>query len=341
MTTLTPMSSHPSVDIVTDAAAVIIQQRRVVPFTSWLADAMTVCAESGRELQILTPEEARLTAPLRLVLAGGRARWVVRHDAGHYDGLTGATLHWNGDAFAPVTDARGNAAVAVPYRTPPSARLGPQLTLTFRVRQPAGGAALLGGAVETLCETLAGGPPGGWGTSEPATRAWRREELTALCRERVPRSTWLMHVGGGRRPAIGTTLVSRTESGIEESTALIIGYGPDEEPPFAALPEAIAELTGGHELVQLFAQIGAGLDDLTTAPRWTGYLTPVGLAVGSEGVRDAGADRAQNPPGMTAQAIGSARNPAYWYPLTDGEPKDAWPRFEQLMRHLKPQSSAS
>jgi Family of unknown function (DUF6177) len=334
------MTTHPSIDIVTDQAAVVIQQRRVVPFTSWLADALMVCGQSDRELQILTPEEARLTTPARLVLAGSRARWVVRHDDGHYDGLTGATLHWNGEAFTPATDPDGNAPVAGPFRTPPSDPLGPQLSLTFRTRQPAAGGTLLGGAVETLCEALAGSGPRGWGTSEPATRTWRRDELTELCRDRSPQSTWLVYVGGGQRPAIGMTLITRTESGIEETTALVIGYGTDEEPPFAALPEAVAELTGGHELIQLFAQIGAGPHDLTSPPRWTGYLTPVGLAVGPESIRDVGPDRAQNPPGVTAHSIGSARNPAYWYPLTDGQPKDAWSRFERLMRHLTPRSPA-
>lgn len=334
------MTAHPSIDIVTDQAAVVIQQRRVVPFTSWLADALLVCGRSDRELQILTPEEARLTAPARLVLAGGGARWVVRHEDGHYDGLTGAVLRWTGEAFTPATDADGNAPVAAPYRTPPADPLGPQLSLTFRTRQPASGGTLLGGAVETLCEALTGAGPRGWGTSEPATRAWRRDELTEVCRDRAPQSTWLVYVGGGRRPAIGTTVIARTESGIEETTALVIGYGPDEEPPFAALPAAVADLTGGHELIQLFAQIGTGPLDLTTSPRWTGYPTPVGLAVGPETVRDAGLERAENPPGVTAHAIGSARNPAYWYPLTDARPDDAWPRFERLMRHLTPSSSA-
>jgi hypothetical protein len=85
---------HPAVDLITDKAAVVIQERPVVPLTSWLVDAATACAEARQGLQILTSADSRITLPLRTTLSEPKARWVVREpgDTGYFDGFSGIPL---------------------------------------------------------------------------------------------------------------------------------------------------------------------------------------------------------------------------------------------------------
>ena len=55
--------------------------------------------------------------------------------------------------------------------------------MTFRVRHTPETA--IGGAAELVCRSLTGEPPGGWGTSEPATTVWRLEDLAEMFGSRV------------------------------------------------------------------------------------------------------------------------------------------------------------
>src|SRR5207249_3937854 len=98
-------------------------------FTKWLADGLRVCGETGRGLQIVTPPTSRITMPLRLVLTGPSSRWVVRAEGGYHDGLTGATLGWDGESFV-----QSGQAYAAAFTTPSQTPSGAQLTLTFRAR---------------------------------------------------------------------------------------------------------------------------------------------------------------------------------------------------------------
>jgi hypothetical protein len=319
------VSVHPAVDAVTAKAMVVIQDRVVVSFSQWLADALRVCTESGRGLQIVTPLHSRLSMPLRLVLTGPNSRWVVRDDAslGYYDGLTGVPLHWDGAAFVPVKDARDYAPA---YTTRPEDLIGAQLTLSFQVRQdPAAG---VGAAVEQLCLSLTGQEPAGWGTAEPAANQWRRDDVAALCRRRAPRATWLTVVGGGRRAALGTMLLVPAPGAVDETVTLVVGYPPDDRPPVAALPTLIGVLAVEQRLLSLFAQLTPGRPDLTTEPRWVGSPAPIGMAVGG--------DMGRMAPGFPGQQIGDLQSPTLWYDLGDGRSQDGWQRYRQLMQHLRP-----
>lgn len=328
---------HPTVDVLTDQVAVVIQERRVVPFTSWLADAVRVCGRSGRGLQIVTPADARLTLPLRSVLGVPPYRWVIRSGDGYYDGLTGAVLTWDGRSFTAVRDESGAGTLAAAFTAAPEA-LGTHLTLTVRMRHPPTVDTVVGGAVERLYQALTGASPGGWGTAEPASQLWNRGELTEFCRERAPEPTWTVLVGGsatgGARPALGTLLVSRTQGGVEESAQVVIGYLPGEEPPLEKVRALAAELAGDYSLLSLFAQLGAGAADLTVVPRWTGIPGPTGMALGTAGLRSTGTERAYSPPNLVAHRIGTERAPAVWYDFGDGRSPESLQRFDGLMRHL-------
>lgn len=313
--------SGPAADTLTPRAMVVLQDRPVVPFTAWLADALRLCGETRRGLQIVTRPEARITVPLRLVLSAPNSHWVVRDDGAYYDGLSGIPLRWDGAAFGPDPQAR---AYAPGYTAPPGAPVGAQLTVTLRVRHAAD--ALIGAAAEQVCTALTGEPPGGWGIAEPATGLWRREDLGQLFYSRGGAATWLTVVGSGGRPAAGTLLISQVGDAVEEAVTLVAGYADPRDVPIASLPALAAGLADGRRLITLFAQLTPGRADLTAVPRWLGPPGPIGMAVGGSPAAVAG---------VPAQPIGDADSPAVWYPLGDGRQQEGWQRYEQLSRHLQ------
>jgi Family of unknown function (DUF6177) len=324
--------AHPAVDVITGRAAVVLQDRPVVPLSAWLAAAVRLCAGSGRGLQVVTPPEARLTTPLRFALDGPDTRWVVRDGTGAtcYDGLSGRRLHWDGEAFTPTLagpDAGPALAPEFVDRTPPQA--GWQLLLEVRLRHPATATARLGGAIEILCEALTGAPPRGWGTAEPATEPWGRDDLTAMARRRAPAPTLLVVVGGGERPAVGTTRVSRAASGVDETVTLVVGGAhPD------ALPAVAEELATGEPLVSLLAQLCPGRADTTWAARLSGLPVPVGMAVGPDEVARLGLDHALAAPVPVAHPLGDQHRPAVWFHLGDATTPAGWERLAAVLQHV-------
>ena len=338
------MTEHPAVDILTGKTAVVVQERALVPLSSWLTDAMAACGRIGLTLQVLTRPDARITLPLRMALSGPGARWVAQApgDEGYYDGMSGARLTWDGQTFA-----LGEEALAGPspgFLDEP-ADLGHHLLVDLRVRHEAGAGLRLGGALHLLATELAGGPPTSWGTSEPALSVWDRDAVTELCRDRTPRGTWLVVTGQGdeekgHRPFISTERVSRVESGVKETITFVVGRGPDDRPPLAALAELADRLAGDGTLLTMTVQWAAGRPDLTYAARWTGAPVPVGMAVGPEGVAETGLEHALAA-GVEGRAIGRAAAPGVWYDLGEDLEPAAWQRFRELMRHLAPRAPGS
>jgi Family of unknown function (DUF6177) len=326
--------AHPAVDVVTGRVAVVLQDRPVVPFSAWLADAVRVCAGSGRGLQVVTPPHARLTTPLRFALDGPDTRWVVRDAHGHtcYDGLSGRRLEWDGEAFVPIPANRDPAPPLAPEFADRSGTPGRQLVLEVRLRHPATATARLGGALEALCAVLTGEPPRGWGTAEPATEPWDRKELTAFARRRAPAPTLLVVVGGGRRPAVGTVRVARAAAGVDETVNLVVG-GPDEA-PLDALPEVAEALATAEPLVSMLAQVCPGRTDATWEPRLAGLPVPVGLAVGADEVAHLGLDHALAAPVPLARRVGAQDRPAVWFQLGDGTTPAGWDRLAAVLQHV-------
>jgi hypothetical protein len=318
--------SHPAADVITAKAMVVLSDRPVVGFATWLAEGLRLCSETGRGLQVVTSAESRITMPLKLVLTGPNSRWVVRSSGGYYDGLTGVPLRWDQTAFVVEPEAR---AYAPAYTTPPTGPVGAQLTVTFRVRHAPG--TPVGGAADLMCRSLTGDPPDGWGTAEPATGIWRVEDLAELFSSRVANATWLTVVGGagGGRPAVGTMLLSQVGDAVEEAVTLVIGYADPREAAVGALPTIVGALAAEFPLISCFAQLSPGRPDLTTAPRWLGPTAPIGLAVRGS---------APGPPGVTGQPIGDIRSPTMWYPLGDGRQQEGWQRYEQLTGYLRAQA---
>ncbi|MER5564324.1 DUF6177 family protein [Streptomyces sp. NPDC002506] len=340
-------SLPPAVDMQSDHASVILQDRPVIALSSWLSDALSAAAAGGRALQLITPPTCRLTQPTRAALAAHPNRWIIQHpEHGYYDGVSGCQLRWRDGAFVPALDDTGNARVAEPFKSAPfvsgqdaAAALGEQqLLLSIRTVQPAAEGLVLGGALAAAWQHLTGTRPVGWGTAEPVNLPWNRRQLTDLARTRAQKSeaTWLVAVGGPEQPGIATTRVLHTSAGIEEHIAFALGYGPGRTPPLAALPELARLLTTRHELATMLTTLRAGRRDLTVPSYFEALPLPVSFTLGPDAVRQAGPARAEAPsPHLAPTRFGSASAPALHYTLGDGTQPGAWAQLQQVTRHLK------
>ncbi|WP_407549096.1 DUF6177 family protein [Streptomyces sp. Pv4-95] len=338
----TPAAEQPAVDVLTDKVAVVIQDRPVVAMTAWLSHALRVAANAELGLQIVTPSGIMLSPAVRDSLSSWPSRWVVRDERdGYYDGLSGAVLRWQEGMFAPVAAADATAdaprtPVAASYQevTPTDDR---QLAITFRTVHPADERLVLGGALESIWRELTGAPPAGWGTAEPANLPWSPRQITDLAYERAPEPTWTVVVGTPDRPGLATMRISRTKAGVEEHVTLMFGYGPDEEPPVASLPQAAELLATRHHLQSMLVQLRKARRGLAVPPRFEGPGVPLAFVLGAEEVRQMPGDRARRTP-LSEQPVplGPKTRPALYYPLP-GDPSNlsGWQDFERLMRHLK------
>ncbi|MFW6640706.1 DUF6177 family protein [Nocardiopsis algeriensis] len=335
-------TGHPAVTAITDRAAVVVQDRPLVPMSAWIVDAMAAHGRKGLRLQVVTPSTSRITHALRSVLIGPTARWVVqRPDGGYYDGFSGVPLRWDErEAFTPDKGASPGGPpeeFKAPVEEP-----GTQLHIDLKVEHPADNGLVLGAAAELLGRHLGGAAPALWGTSEPLPQEWNRRVLTRLCRTRAPGQTWFVFTGpppGLRgedvRPFTGTQRVSRTSGGVREALTFAVGYAPGEEPDLAALSSVVRELASRDILQNMSVQRLAGRPDLTYEPRWSGFPLPVGMALGAEAVSSVGTDRALSAP-VRGVPFGPPLTPAVWYRIGDGTAPDSWDRFRGLMDHLHP-----
>ncbi|MFD4754083.1 DUF6177 family protein [Streptomyces sp. NPDC058426] len=348
-----PDTGIPAVDVLTPRALVVMQDRPVVPLSTWLADALRHAADGDRALQLVTPPASRLTLPLRTALRGLPHRWVVRDERqGLYDGLSGVRLRWSGGIFGPDLDERGAAILVEPFREPVAGAVR-QLVLQARTRHHPDAELLLGGALEAVFRRLTGAAPRGWGTAEPAGNPWSRRQLTELARARAPRPTLLTVVGAG---ALATVRVLRTREGVEEDVTVVVGdtstagegsragdgrgagagsdavgpdaVGPDAMGPDAVGPDAVEgvarELHARHGLVSLLASYRSGRADLTVPARFEAPPVPVRLLVPE--------DSARGGAGIPASVrLGAGTGAARLYRLGDGsDAVAAWRALERL-----------
>ncbi|MGB8945900.1 MAG: DUF6177 family protein [Streptomyces sp.] len=337
-----PATASPAVDVLTDKAAVVIQDRPVVAMTSWLADALHGATADDRALQIVTPAHTRLTLPTRTALQGHPNRWVVQDpDCGYYDGLSGAELHWQDGHFIPARTAEGKPRLAEAFKPEPAASHTPgerQLLLSFQTTHPADEHLQLGGALEAAWQTLTGAPPVGWSTAEPIGLPWSPRQLTELARARAQKNvpTWLTTVGAPERPALATTRVTHTSAGIEEHITLALGYAPDETPPVGAITELAETLATEHGLTSMLATLRTARRDLTVPPGFEAPPMPLSFTLGAEAVSEIGLTHAQRPPGDLRPArLGVTARPSLHYVLGDGTDPNSWTTLQQLTQHLK------
>ena len=337
-----PYPEQPAVDVLTDAAAVLFQDRPVLGLSSWLGNALVSAAAEDRHVQVVTPPHTLLTLPARLALAEVEGRWVVREESGgYYDGLTGVVLGWQGDSFAPVPDSSretggtGTAAVFAPVPNPDER----QLLVSVRTCHRADEHLLLGGALESAWQHLAGGAPAAWGTAEPVGLPWSRRNLTDFARERAPRPTRLVVVGTPDRPAAAALNILRTADGVEEDITLGVGYGKGEEPPFDALAGLADGLASHHGLRSALFHVRTGRRDVNAPASFETPPIPLALALGAEEARRAGATGDRVPVPQPPRAIGARRSPGRYFCLGEADSPSNWAALRSLLGHLRGQDA--
>ncbi|WP_157431771.1 DUF6177 family protein [Actinomadura hibisca] len=302
-------------DVLTDDAAIFLIDRQVVPLSPTLSQALHA-TDPPRALQLVTPTTSRLTLPLHALITAGRADWVVREESGYYTGLTGQPLQWTGKAFTPIPDAPNYAKGFAQH---PSEPLGTHLTLTLQAKHPT--STLLGALTEHLMQALTGGPPTGWGTTEPTEHPWNRTDLTRTARNSQALQT--ITTGNAHRPATAVTSYTRTQAETTESTTLTIGYHPGERPPLERLPEMVSAIAADQNLASILLQTRLGRPDLTIEPRWSGTSSPVALAM--KGSYTA-------PPEFPSTRSG----PMTWFTLGTQNTKATWQTYRHLTQTLTP-----
>ncbi|MFF7341569.1 DUF6177 family protein [Streptomyces sp. NPDC008163] len=325
-------TAPPGVDVLTARAAVVIQGRPVVAATTWLTDVARNAVRTGRELQLVTPPDTRLTFPLHTLLDGVPSRWVVRDpECGYYDGLSGTVLGWHDGRFAPATTDDGAPRIAEAFRRPAGAEGERQLILSFRTIHPADDYLTLGGAPELAWRVLTGAPPAGWSTAEPVNVPWSPRQLTELARGRAQRSlpTWVVAVGDSDRPSIATVRVSHTAAGVEERTTIALGYGSGNDVPLDLVPELAASLATDHGLATMLVQLRFARADLSTPARHQPPSAPLSFTLGPDAV--AGLDLTGVSLADTVPVrLGPAAGPGLHYMLGDGDAPSRWERLREI-----------
>ena len=317
-------TEHPAVEYVARRAVVVAQDREVVPFSSWIADALAVQAERGGGFQLLTPASARLTHALRGLMARPFARWVVRtRDGDHFDGVTGLPLRWDPEHGHVPIRPKGSATPVEDFLD--EAPMGRQLVVDAAVRHPEPGF-VPGRLVESLTESLTNSRPLSWGPHEPALTPWDRNRLLRLIRHRSPRSTLVRFQGHGFS---GDLRVTSERGTVREQVSLVLGYEDEAPLPYDALPTAVAASMEGLEVMQV--RRARGRVDRTYAPRWHGLSEPVGLAVGPEPV---GASEGSRGP-IEGVPVGEGT----WFPVPVAMTGERGRRLMTAqLRHLQPKA---
>jgi hypothetical protein len=208
--------------------------------------------------------------------------------------------------------------------------------VAFRTLHPADDHLVLGRALETAWQTLAGAEPAGWGTAEPVNLPWSPRQLTDLARDRAPEPTHVVAVGHSDRTAIATMRVTRTKTGVEEDIKLTLGYGEHENPPLEAIKPLAESLVTDHGLATMLTSLRSARRDLTTPPRLEAPPIPHSFTLGPDDVRDIGLTHARRPPiNIRPAQLGPAAKPALHYPLGDATTPEAWTALQHLTAHLK------
>lgn len=300
--------AHPLVDDLVDGIAVTRSEAAVTSFGEARADFLREAALAGVRPVVLTTDSGRITAPLAEMVSRTGGAWLAEQPGGGYvDGLTGRVLGSVSEAFEePGPGARVSIAPA------PLGRIDDPLVLTvsMSVRRQATEQTLLGGPFEQLAD-IAGTPPVGWSTTEPAGLHWNRANLTRFARGRMPRDSRL--VVAAASGMIATTSIQRSPKGVDETIRARILLGRDEQearPALGRVVDAFARIARAPVAILGSAFLERGPADLTLRAGEIAVPVPVAVLLGPAAVRDLGIDLAEAEERFGALRVGQPRLPS-------------------------------
>lgn len=312
-----PVAKHPLVDSAGAGSVRVESRAAVVRLGRAQLDLLRSAASAGARPIVVTDGLSVVTEAFRQALVESGGAWVVRGDDGLRNGLDGRRLEDFTDAFrfgAPTSVAD----VAVGFLRPQTPTAD-QLVVSASVRHRAAEETVLGTTSELLATELAGAPPSGWGTHEPAGRPWDRHALTQAARDRMPEPTRLLVVGSAAAPVALTVTAQRTEQGVEELTTGLLSVGVPGDPVtdmrIAAVPQVLGRLAVTQ--LPLFALVlrRPGRADLAQAPRLVAPPLPVAMLLGAPAVRQLGLDPDDMRDRFDAVVAGKPRIPALVLPF--------------------------
>ncbi|TDN45728.1 hypothetical protein EDF64_102137 [Curtobacterium flaccumfaciens] len=312
-----PAATHPLVDSAGDGSIRYESRARTVRLGRAQADLLATAVAEGARPILVTDGHSVVTEAFRQALVESGGSWVVRGDDGLRNGLDGRRL----DAFTDAVHAGPPTSVqdvAVGFLRPwtPTAD---QLVVSVSVRHRAADETVLGATTELLATELAGAAPTGWGTHEPADRAWDRRTLTEAARARMPDPTRFLAVGSAAAPLAVTVTAQRTGDGVEELTTGLLSVGAlgdaVSEMRVAAVPQVLGRLATTQ--LPLFALVlrRPGRADLAQAPRLAAPPLPVAMLIGAPAVRQLDLDVEGMRDRFGAVVAGRPRIPALVLPF--------------------------
>lgn len=346
-TTFRTEGAHPAADQATEHAVLVTQDRPVVPWSSWLADA-AVHAGPKRVLQLRTPAFSRLTLSAWTAVTSTSGLWVVQDPGGgHFDGVTGLPLRWDQHRGfirhvpepsekrpSRITDDVPQGPVPAFLDPPPT---GTHLEIRLSTVHPDGQEPRLGRGAEILAECLAGPSPIAWGPHEPATRAWDPATMLALARHRAPERLLLHYVGPWElgHPYVGRTALTWASGTLSEEVTMLVGVEQGGESVLSGLPEAVAALGEVGVLDTLWARSFTGRADSTHEPTWRGLGSALGFAIGPQRVRAVGVPATESGP-LPGTPFGSPEHRSVWFPTLGDvdDPRRALRDLRSQWEHL-------
>jgi len=343
-----PEDEHPAADRVTERAVLVTQDRPVVPFSSWLADA-AVHAGRDRVLQLRTPRSARLTLSAWTAVTNAHGMWVVQDgDGGHYDGMTGLPLSWDGrNGFVrhlpdPPSKRRRKPVGRVPEGPVPAfldePPTGTHLEVRLSTVHPADEEPRIGGGAEILAECLSGPPPAAWDLHEPLTRPWDPARMLNSARHRAPERLLLHFAGPWEQghPYVGRIGLTWAGDVLSEEVTMLVGLEPGAEgQSLARLAEAV-EVLGERDLLDtLWARRFVGRPDTTHEPTWRGLGSALGIGIGPRRAESVGLRATESGP-LPGTPFGPPEHRSVWYPALGDvdDPRRAMRALRAQWRHL-------
>lgn len=272
-------------DLSTARTAVVLEDAALIHHTTWLARALFLAQRTGLQLALVTPASSKLTLGLATVLSQAGAVWVVAEPpAPQYDGLTGRTLSWDGEAYVPTGEP------SELYLRQSADPVGGVVVEAESLR-PARRSTQVGQLTEAISTSLAGRSPQGWGVVEPVSEPWDVNKLTKhYIKDSAPRN--LLHAVTHSALAgnlVSTVRIERPRNGVvERVTSGVATTAPLDEQARRRWAEAMGQ--SGVRWASLAHVLG--FDPSFRAARFVGAQVPSTAVFGPEALAGVGQGRA-------------------------------------------------
>ncbi len=232
----------PAIDERTAHYVVFVSPRRHVDYSVGVGQFLTTAEVDGLMPILVTSEDATVSAHLALEMARLAGRWVVRRaDGVVLDALSNREISSFDDLRSGKLAERPRSDMSGPDDVEATAVLGFEVLVHHRATSEL----VVGRVAEEAAELLDVAPPDVWGSTEPLTRTWNRQAITARAQAEMPSSSRfrLGAPGGGWY----TLKYDHGPDGIAERLRGWVPIGPWDTEAGTAVDRGVRLLRGLHE----------------------------------------------------------------------------------------------